>query len=487
MHPLARVVTELSEPEILVLGDLILDRYIDGDARRVSPEAPVLVFESRGQRFRLGGACNVAANLASLGARPTVLGVVGEDGSSVRLKDLLEEAGIGVSAMVVDADRPTTRKTRYVNRTAQVLRVDEEDRRPISGAVEADLLQHLAARPFPYQAILISDYGKGVVTEAVVAAAVEAAHSAGSLVVVDPKGKDYSVYRGIDLLTPNREEAMAATGIQIDNEADLHSVAEKLKEITGIRSATITLGKDGIYYETEDGDARTIPTDAKAVFDVTGAGDTVVAMLTLARCCGVEMHDSVRLANLAAGGVVGRFGPYAVSRGELLSVMGERSTGKVLDRETAVSVAAQLRSQGQNIVFTNGCFDLLHPGHTDYLERAGAYGDVLFVAVNTDASVQRQEKGRDRPINSLADRMDVLAALKAVDYLVPFDEETPLELICAITPNVVVKGEDWRDKGVVGREWVEAHGGQVVLVPLRAGCSTTAMLERIRGGKPATK
>lgn len=480
MHPLAKTLRNLPAAEILVLGDLILDRYIEGVANRVSPEAPVLVFETSTERFRLGGACNVAANLTAMGAKATVLGVVGEDAAAQQLTDLLDEINVDVSTIVRDGTRPTTRKTRYVSRTAQVMRVDAEKRHPVSGEAEAEVLAHLAVRPFAHRAVLISDYGKGMVTRRVVEAAIEAAHSVGGLVIVDPKGKDYSLYQGVDLMTPNQAEAEAATGINIDGEADLHRVAERLKSITGVKTATVTLGKDGIFYEADDGQAHIIPTVAKAVFDVTGAGDTVVAMLALARASGVDMHDSIRFANLAAGVTVGRFGTYAVSRHELLAMLGQVGRGKIITQEEAVSAAAQLRSDGKRLVFTNGCFDILHPGHTDYLARARAYGDALLVAVNTDESVRRQNKGEDRPINSLADRMDVLAALHAVDFLVPFDSDTPLPVIEAVTPQVLAKGEDWREKGVVGREWVENHGGQVVLVPLREGCSTTSIIERIR-------
>ncbi len=480
MHPLAKTLRELPHASILVLGDLILDRYIEGVANRVSPEAPVLVFETETERFRLGGACNVAANLTAMGGRATVLGVVGEDAAAQQLIDLLDEIDVDVSTIVRDESRPTTRKTRYVSRTAQVMRVDAEKRHPLADGAEAEALAHMAQRPFPHQAILISDYGKGMVTRRVVEAAIEAAHSVGGVVIVDPKGKDYTLYRGVDLMTPNQAEAEAATGISIHGEADLHRVAERLKSITGVKTATVTLGKEGIFYEADDGRAHIIPTVAKAVFDVTGAGDTVVAMLALARASGVDMHDSIRLANLAAGITVGRFGTYAVSRHELLAMLGHVGRGKILTQEEAVSAAAQLRGDGKRLVFTNGCFDILHPGHTDYLGRARAYGDALMVAVNADASVRRQNKGEDRPINPLADRMDVLAALHAVDFLVAFDAETPLSVIEAVTPSVLVKGEDWRDKGVVGREWVENHGGQVVLVPLREGCSTTSIVERIR-------
>ncbi|MCA8954680.1 MAG: D-glycero-beta-D-manno-heptose 1-phosphate adenylyltransferase [Planctomycetes bacterium] len=484
MEPLARVLRDLPDVSILVLGDLIVDRYIEGVADRVSPEAPVLVFETHSERFKLGGAGNVAANLVSLGAKATVLGVVGEDATAQQLGDLLREVGVETAHLVTDPTRPTTRKTRYVSRTAQVMRVDAEKRHAVGGDAARSVLEILAERPFRHSAILISDYGKGMVTRPVVEAAIAAARSVGGPVVVDPKGKDYSLYHGVDLMTPNQAEAEAATGIAIRGHDDLLRVAERLKSITGVKTATVTLGKDGIFYESGDGEARIIPTEARAVFDVTGAGDTVVAMLALARASKVDMHDSIRLANMAAGITVGRFGTYAVKRDELLALLGQTGRGKILTRAEAVSAAARLRAQDQRLVFTNGCFDILHPGHTDYLARARAYGDALMVAVNTDESVRRQEKGSDRPVNSLQDRMDVLAALHAVDFVVPFDDDTPLDLIEAVTPHVLVKGEDWRDRGVVGRDWVETHGGQVVLVPLRQGSSTTSIIERIRATGP---
>lgn len=485
MQHLARILTELPSLPILVIGDLIHDRYIEGVAQRVSPEAPVLVFEQQGQRGRLGGAGNVAANLVALGAAATVLGTVGEDAAGQELRDMLHDGGIDVSAVVVDPSRPTTRKTRYVSKTAQILRVDEEMRHALAGVALDAALAILERRPFPFRAVLLSDYGKGVLTPRIVQAAVRAARSSGAIVVVDPKGRDYSVYRGVDLLTPNREEAEAATGMRIQTLDDLPKVAHKLREITGVKSATITLGKDGIFYEDEGGEHHVIPTEARQVFDVTGAGDTVVATLTYLRAAGVSLEDSLRVANLAAGITVGHFGTWAVSRRELLALLGERGPGKILGRDEAVALAARLRTEGKRLVFTNGCFDLLHPGHTEYLAKARSYGDALLVGVNSDASVRRQGKGPNRPVNTLADRMAVLAALQSVDYLVEFDEETPLALIEAITPQVLVKGEDWRGRGVVGREWVESHGGQVVLVELRPGASTTAIVERIlRGARP---
>ena len=479
---LADLLAALPSTRILVVGDLILDRYADGKANRVSPEAPVLVFDFASERYLLGGACNVAANLRELGAAASVLGVVGSDEAGARLRALLRSADIDTQALVADPTRPTTRKTRYVAKTLQVLRVDEESRVPVGGEAERAMLAILEQRPFPWKSVLLSDYGKGVLTPRVIAAAIAAARSQGGVTVVDPKGKDYAIYRGVDLLTPNREEAEAATGISIASTEDLHRVAQRLREITGIKTAVITLGKDGIFFEKEDGTHRIIPTEARAVFDVTGAGDTVVAVLTFCRAGGISLEDSLRLANHAAGITVGKLGTWAPSRKEILARLGETPVAagsKILTREEAAEVGSRLRAEGRRLVFTNGCFDLLHAGHCEYLSKARSYGDALMVGLNTDASVQRQQKGPGRPFNPLADRAAVLAALAAVDYVVPFDDDTPKDLVEAITPHVLAKGEDWRDKGVVGREWVEAHGGQVLLVPLVPGRSTTNVVDKI--------
>jgi D-beta-D-heptose 7-phosphate kinase/D-beta-D-heptose 1-phosphate adenosyltransferase len=479
---LADVLSALPPTRILVVGDLILDRYADGEAQRVSPEAPVLVFDFERDRYLLGGACTVAANLRELGASSSVLGVVGADSSGERLQQLLVDADIDTQALVVDKTRPTTHKTRYVAKTLQVLRVDHESRAPVGGDAERQMLELLAQRPFPWKSVLLSDYGKGVLTPKVIAAAIAAARSEGGVTVVDPKGKDYSIYQGVDLLTPNRAEAEAATGVSIETSDDLHRAAQRLREITGIKTAVITLGKDGVFFESEDGSHRIMPTEARQVFDVTGAGDTVVAVLTYCRAAGVSLEDSLRLANHAAGITVGKLGTWAPSRKEVLARLGDTSpqnVGKILDLDAAIEIGARLRAEGRRLVFTNGCFDILHRGHCEYLQLARSYGDALLVAVNGDASVQRQQKGKGRPFNHLDDRMAVLASLEAVDYVVPFDQDTPQQVIEAITPHVLAKGEDWRDKGVVGREWVESHGGQVVLVPLVAGRSTTNVVRKI--------
>ncbi|HMQ21245.1 MAG TPA: D-glycero-beta-D-manno-heptose-7-phosphate kinase [Planctomycetota bacterium] len=480
MLSLYEQLSHAQHPRVLVVGDLILDRYVEGEARRVSPEAPVLVFESSFASYRLGGACNVAANVVSVGGSAVCLGLVGNDEGADRLAKRLVEAKIGVDGLVHDEQRLTTVKTRYVSRTHQVLRVDEETKQRASAEAQAKIFAFLDERLGDFDAMILSDYGKGVLDEACLRRAIDRGRERGIPVLVDPKGNDYRKYRGATLVTPNRLEAEVASGVSIDGEAALERVAKGLAESCGLDSVVITLGPDGIYFRTKEGETGIFPTEARAVYDVTGAGDTVVAILAFALAAGFELPSALRLANHAAGIVVGRFGTAAVTRDELLAALGGHETGKVLDDASLAKLLVELRSEKRRVVFTNGCFDLLHPGHLDYLEKARAYGDVLIVGVNDDASIRRQGKGDDRPINPLADRLALLAGLEVVDYLVPFGSDTPESLIERITPHILVKGEDWRDKGVVGASWVESHGGQVVLVPLLQGYSTTALLERIR-------
>jgi D-beta-D-heptose 7-phosphate kinase/D-beta-D-heptose 1-phosphate adenosyltransferase len=480
MSQLAALVNQLGAPRVLIVGDLILDRYVEGNAVKVSPEAPVLVFESLSQSFRLGGAANVAANIVSLGGKAAVLGVVGEDAGAEQLRDMMSEQGIETGLVLTDPTRPTIRKTRYVSKTHQVLRVDEEKRDNICGQA-LEQARALVAEQLPgFQGVILSDYAKGMLARELIQAVVATARGHKIPVLVDPKGADYARYQGVTLVTPNREEAEQATGMKIRKDQDLDAAAEKLMQLGNLDAAVITLGKDGIYFRNRAGERRHLPTEARSVFDVTGAGDTVVAVLGYCLAEKLPLVEAIRLANAAAGIVVGRFGTAAVTRQEILALEGAAGHGKVLDRADLARVVARLRGDGRRIVFTNGCFDLLHPGHVDYLRQSRSYGDVLMVGINTDASIQRlQGKGKGRPICPLVDRMEMVAALDSVDFVVPFEEDTPEALIQEASPQVLVKGEDWKDKGVVGRDWVESHGGRVVLVPLKTGYSTTALIQRI--------
>ena len=480
---LEKLVLNLGRPRVLIVGDLILDQYLSGDVTRISPEAPIPILTARRSEDRLGGACNVAANLVAMQAEVDIVGVLGEDGWGRALRDLLAEQGIDTGGCVLDRTRPTIQKTRLMSGSQQMLRVDHEDARPVHGEALAALLKLLPERVRRAQAVVLSDYGKGVLTPEVIRCAIEAARAAGIPVLVDPKGDDYMRYRGATLVTPNRKEAEQALGRRLARLDDVASGAAELIARCELQAAVITLGPEGIYFRTRAGTSGHVPAQARAVFDVTGAGDTVIAQLGFHLASGLELGLAVQLANAAAAIVVGRLGTHAVTRSELAGAIVERAdgAGKVLaTREELDRQLAAWRKQGKRIVFTNGCFDVLHVGHVTYLRFAKGYGDVLLVGVNEDESVRRA-KGPARPVNPLADRMEVLAALECVDAVASFAEDTPKHLIERVTPNVLVKGADWADKGVVGREWVEAHGGQVVLAPLVPGKSTTGILERGRG------
>jgi D-beta-D-heptose 7-phosphate kinase / D-beta-D-heptose 1-phosphate adenosyltransferase len=472
----------LAAPRVLIVGDLILDRYVTGEVQRISPEAPIPVLAASHEEERLGGAGNVAANLRAMDARVEVVGALGEDGAGEVLLGLLAAIGVETGGCVRDNERPTTVKARLISGVQQMLRVDWERARPLGATAEARLLNGLVERVAAADAVVLSDYGKGVLTPNVLRTAIDAARAAGVPVLVDPKGKDFTRYRGATLLTPNRKEAEEALGRRIEQLDDLPSAAAELQQLADLELSLITLGADGICFLERDGRFERVPTVARAVFDVTGAGDTVIAHLALALAAGWDLEVAVHLANHAAGIVVGRRGAASVNRAEMRGALGaqEAREGKVLEAGDLDPLVAAWRAEGRRIVFTNGCFDVLHAGHVQYLRWARSQGDVLIVGVNDDASVRRL-KGETRPVNPLADRLLVLAALEVVDAAVAFGEDTPEALIRRITPHLLVKGEDWRDKGVVGQEWVESHGGRVLLAPLLAGRSTTAILERVKG------
>lgn len=471
----------LGRPRLLVVGDALLDRYVWGDARRISPEAPIPVLTAAREEARPGGAANVAVNVAALGADAALVGVVGRDAEAGLLREALRERGVDPAGLVEDPARPTIVKTRLVAGSQQVLRLDREETRPVAGDVEARVLERAAREAAARELTLVSDYAKGCVTDRLLRAVIDAARGARRRVVVDPKGEDYARYRGVSILTPNLGEFETAVGRRARDPEALREAGRSLVERLELEALLVTLGRDGIFLLTRDGRHQTIPTAARSVYDVTGAGDTVLSVLGVALAGGLGFEDAVRLANAAAGIKVSKVGAAAVAREELeaeLSRPAPGSGGRVLTRAEAASVARGLRAEGKTLVFTNGCFDIVHAGHVQFLRDARALGDALMVGLNEDASVKAL-KGPKRPVIPLADRAELLAALRMVDYVVPFGEPTPTALIQEVLPAVLVKGEDWRDKGVVGREIVEAHGGRVALLPLRPGLSTTGLIERI--------
>jgi len=478
---LLSVIAGLDRPRVLVVGDVILDRYVTGEVKRISPEAPIPVLNVERAELRLGGAGNVAANLQAMEAEVSIVSVLGDDSWGSDLRALFEEAGIDATGLVTDPGRPTVRKTRLMSGVQQILRVDWEEVESVEGDTAAALAAHASALVDGADAVVLSDYGKGLLGEDMCAHVLALAKERGLPVVVDPKGADYTKYRGATLVSPNRKEAELALGRALGDDEALRVGAQELSEANGIDSVVITLGAGGIHFRTADGTEGRVATKARAVYDVTGAGDTVVAQLALHLGAGTALEDAVELANEAAGLVVGRLGAATITREELSARVraGTPPRGKVVAPEHLDELLEVWRAAGKHVVFTNGCFDVLHRGHVEYLRFSKEQGDVLLVGINDDESVRRL-KGEERPLNALEDRLEVLAALEPVDAVVAFSEDTPKELVERVSPHVLVKGEDWAEKGVVGREWVESHGGKVVLAPLVPGRSTSAILGKAR-------
>jgi D-beta-D-heptose 7-phosphate kinase/D-beta-D-heptose 1-phosphate adenosyltransferase len=490
---LAELVQNLGQPRVLVVGDLMLDRYVWGDAERISQEAPVILLHADKREERLGGASSVATLLRALGARVALAGVVGADADGERIRRTLVDLGIDDEAVLIDAERPSTVKERYIGRAQQrhpqqMIRVDYEVREPLAREREERLIQAIARQLDRADIVLISDYDKGVCTPAVLAATIAAARQRGMRTLADPiRGRDYRKYHGCSSITPNRLEAGLATGrILADRTAALESAAQ-LREQLDLEAAIVTLDKEGMAMVHADGRAEVFPTRPRQVYDITGAGDMVLAVLGMALAAGADYDPAIRLANIAGGLEVEKIGVATVTREEILRDLlhgtPERSEygpglEKVRSRESLLAELQSRRGLGQRVAFTNGCFDVLHAGHVQYLQEARAQADLLVVGLNSDAGV-RMLKGPGRPVNSVEARALVLAALHAVDYLVLFDEPTPLSLIQAIRPDVLVKGADYRREDVVGADVVASYGGRVHLARLRDGYSTTRLLQRL--------
>jgi len=471
-------IPDFSTLNVLVVGDLMVDRYWFGPTSRISPEAPVPVVQVTNSEVRAGGAANVAVNLRHLGVHTTCCGVIGADAVGDELQALLEAQG-AQTALVRSASRPTTTKLRVLSRNQQLIRLDTEQRcgTEDSGAVLAAAGSALARA----DACILSDYAKGALGE--VEGLIDACREAGVPVLVDPKGTDFSRYRGATLLTPNLAEFEAVAGVAA-SDAELISRAEALRKQLDLQYLVVTLSERGMLVVGTDV-KRLLPARARQVFDVTGAGDTVIGCLASGLAAGLDIEGAAELANLAASLVIGKIGAAAVTPAELNLALHEQGEGGrgLLTRQQAVDVAAEARQRGERLVLTNGCFDILHKGHVAYLQEAKQRGDRLLVAVNTDESVARL-KGPERPINPLEDRMAVLAGLAAVDWVVPFPEDTPADLIAELLPDVLVKGGDYRPESIAGAKAVLENGGSVEVLGFHAGRSTSAIVAAIRGEAP---
>lgn len=469
---------------VVVIGDAMLDHYVMGSVNRISPEAPVPVLNFTEEHYTLGGAGNVAKCAAALGAQIELLAIVGNDPLGEKLKSVGKDLGIHVDGLLVDHSRITTSKMRIVAGSQHVVRVDREYDSPLSEILQQRLIREIERCAPAADAFIVSDYAKGVLSHSVCQAVIRAA--AGKPVIVDPKGVNWDRYRGATVIKPNLKEAQSISGRQIHNHEDTVQIAHGISEDLQIDNVIVTLGEQGavLVSDTSGRDERSavhFPSRTREVFDVTGAGDVVAATLTTALAGGATISEATWLANAAAGVAVGRLGAAAVSHQDILNALDDRpiqSAHKVVSPHEAVRLAAKLRAQGKRLVFTNGCFDLLHVGHVTLLEKSRREGDALFVGINTDGSVRRL-KGPSRPIQSEGDRARIVAAQGSVDTVVLFDEDTPYQLIHALQPDVLTKGADYnRKEDVIGWDVVEARGGRVLLLDLIEGRSSTDLIHR---------
>jgi D-beta-D-heptose 7-phosphate kinase/D-beta-D-heptose 1-phosphate adenosyltransferase len=466
---------------IMVIGDVMLDEYVSGTVERISPEAPVPVLHAGDTQFRLGGAANVARQILALGAQVTLIGTIGEDEAGMNVRRLCEEEGISAAALHVIRGRRTSRKIRILSQSQQLLRIDWEDRAALVRSDVEALMAHVG-QAAPPDAVMVSDYAKGVVTPALFATLARLPSLQSKPVVVDPKERDFSRYQGASVLTPNLRELGAAVGYSLDADDRSKIVAAARSQIAigQFQAMAVTMGDRGVLVIFAEGREVLIPALKRAVYDVTGAGDTAAAVLATCLSTGSNLEAAAAIGNAAAGIAVGEIGAVAVPAAQIADALTGADANKILSRSQLERRIFDWRRQNQRIVFTNGCFDLLHAGHLSLLTFAKSQGDKLVLAINSDAAVRRL-KGPTRPVVSQQDRAAMLGALGCVDAVTIFDEDTPLETIRCVQPQVLVKGQDYRLDEVIGRQLVEAAGGRVILAPLLGSYSTTSLLARARG------
>jgi D-beta-D-heptose 7-phosphate kinase / D-beta-D-heptose 1-phosphate adenosyltransferase len=470
---------------ILVIGDVMVDRYIFGQVDRISPEAPVPVLAQKGGRIAAGGAANVAANIVALGGDVELIGLVGADQAADELRQVLCDRGVSRLSMLADPARPTVCKTRVMSGRQQIVRIDEEVVLPPSEDVSRRILEVAHAAMRRCKLVVLSDYAKGILSDPLLAELIATAKSLDCRVMVDPKRRSFDGYRGADLIKPNRAELAGVAGHPCDTDRDVEAAGNKVSEQLAGAAVLVTRAEAGMSLMRRGRPAMHVPTMVQEVADVSGAGDTALAALSVALAEGMQLDDAVEMANFAAGIAVSKAGTAIVTRAEVEAARSRAAAqtlhaGRLVDHDTARHVMAGWRSLGETVVFTNGCFDLLHSGHIRLLTNAAKEGDRLVVALNADASVKRL-KGPSRPIQNELNRAEIIGALRMVDLVVLFSEDTPMELIVKLEPDVIVKGADYKEDQVVGGDVVKARGGRVVVVPLVEGQSTTSLIKR--GGR----
>lgn len=482
--PVSELLSRFKDRRILVIGDLMIDEYLWGQAERISPEAPVQVVEVQREEFVLGGAGNVANNLAALGAQAAIAGVIGTADDGKRLLERFDDLGVDARGVIPEPGRRTTRKTRVIASSQHVVRIDRETRRHISDSTLDKLGTFVESVVSDMEAVLISDYDKGLLTPSFLNRIINVCRSAGKPVIVDPKGLDFSRYKGATLITPNQKEASLASGVVILGDDTLARAARSLMETTGSDRILITRSQEGMVYFEKNDHSRKIDARSRQVYDVSGAGDTVLSVLGLSLAAGASWEQATVLANAAAGVVVGKVGTATLTVGELEAAIAADAGGIILKERKITdlqNLSKEVRRSGRKIVLTNGCFDLLHAGHIKLFATAKALGDFLIVAIDDDASV-RKVKGSERPVIGERERVRVLSALGSVDAVVVFSTERLEDLIDRIRPDILVKGDNYPPEEIVGVDIVEKHGGKLVLIPMDEGYSSAKIIASIRGG-----
>ena len=483
MSDLASRLDQFTNRHVLCIGDVMLDRYVYGQVQRISPEAPIPVLHTQRETATLGGAGNVARNIASLGGKVGVIGVIGKDQTGKDVEAILKALPNIASHLLADVARPTTLKTRYIADNQQLLRADYEDISSLSPDSEQKILALIAAVIKNVDVIILSDYAKGVLTDKVIAETIKMAKQTGKIIIVDPKGRDFGRYSGASYLTPNRKELSEAVGHEVTNAETANAAAQVLMRDFNIDHILVKLGADGVCLTRKGQPPLHLHTKAREVFDVSGAGDTVAATLALALASGFDAAEAAELANTAGSIVVGKVGTASTTRDEITRELHQKDTDaredKLANFASIADIAETWRRQGLKVGFTNGCFDLLHPGHISLLRQAKQACDKLVVGLNSDASVKRL-KGETRPVQNEAARSAVLASLSDVDQVVIFGEDTPYDLIKTVRPDILVKGADYTVDKVIGADLVQGWGGKVILAQLVQGQSTTGTIERMK-------
>jgi len=474
-------ISKFNRCHLLVVGDLMLDEYVWGEVDRISPEAPVQIVAVKNEDYALGGSGNVVNNIAALGAKVTVAGVIGSGSNGQLMLQMFQQIGVDTAGIFQEPDRPTTKKTRVIAANQHVIRIDRETKTSISDTTLEKLAGFIENKIPAVDVILISDYGKGLITNTLLARLAATARKHNKIAIADPKGLDFSKYSGVSVLTPNQKEASLASGIEITDELSLTEAGHKIMQIAGIDKLLITCGQDGMVFIRPNKAPYKISAKARQVYDVSGAGDTVLAVLGLATAAGESFESAMALANAAAGIVVGKVGTATVSELELISALqpDDGTAFKLKRMEELAALCKELKKQGKRLVMTNGCFDLLHTGHIMLFSASKQLGDLLIVAIDDDDSVKAL-KGPGRPVISAEERVRVLSALDAVDYVVVFASEELESLIEMIRPDVLTKGSNYTTEEVYGRELVEQYGGQVALIPVVENISSTRIINNIK-------